>query len=116
MSEVFGFDEAAQDMEDFVVKADRGKKVMQESADRMRDSARRHFQSQTTTRTGQGASGIQSEHQGDASEVGWSARPGLHGYFHEIGTYKDYPKPHMRPAFDENEQEFLTRVQQAITE
>lgn len=116
MSEVFGFDEASQDMEQFVAKTDNGTRAMNQVADKMRDTAKRHFQAKTTTRTGQGAGGIVSEHNGDESQIGWSGRPGLHGYFHEIGTYKDAPKPHMRPAFDQHEQEFVQKVQQAITD
>lgn len=116
MSDIFGFDEAAQDMDVFADKTDRGREAMYEVGDKMVKSAKRDFQAQTTTRTGQGASGIEMDKNTDAVEIGWSSRPRLHAYFHELGTYKDPPKPHMRPAFDEHEEEFIRRVQQVITE
>lgn len=116
MSEVFGFDEAANDMEEYLVKADKAQEEMYDVGEDMRDASRRNFQAQTTTRTGQGAEGIEVEKRGDAVDIGWSSRPGLHGWFHELGTYKDPPKPHMRPAFDEHEEDFVRRVQQVITD
>lgn len=115
MSEVFGFDDFADDLDIFVEKSDGAVDGMHEMGDRMRDDARRNASNQGLEVTGQGVAGIQVEKNQDDTTVGWSRRPGLHLYFHEIGTYKDNPKPHMRPAFDENEQDYVELVQNKIT-
>lgn len=113
--EVFGFDEVAQDMDILDAKSSQAKVAMHDIGDKMTDRAKSNFKAVLTQRTGQGASGIQNEKTDDDVVIGWSARPGLHGYFHEIGTYKDPPKPHLRPAFDEMENDFVRQVQEAIT-
>ena len=97
---------------------------------KMRDRARIIAKAKGLQRTGAGISGIEIEEKDDSVDIGWSARPGLHLYFHEIGfhaldnrrgkvrlrrnnrgkrsrvysgTGATYvaPKPHLRPAFDE---------------
>lgn len=146
MSEVFGFDEVIQDMLKFERNASKAKTEMQEVADEMRDQAKQNAQAGGLYRTGQGIGGIVSQHSDNESVVGWSARPGLHLYFHEIGfhaldnrrkkwklkrggkrgkgarSYKGVratyvpPTPHMRPAFDSKQSEFYRRVQNKLTE
>lgn len=120
---VFGFDkveEVFRKLTDNVVSAE---DTVRDTADVMRDDARKYFGSKTTTRTGQGKSGIQSEHTKGESTVGWGARPGFHPFFFEHGFVakdnrnKRIPirkrrgtwipaRPHMRPAFYDNIDEY----------
>lgn len=116
MAEVFGFDESAQEMEDYVSKALEGQQEMYAVADDMANLAESNASGQGLQVTGAGVAGIQTSKQGDAVEVGWAGRPNLHLYFHEIGTYKDPMRPHIRPAFEALEQEFQRRVQSKITD
>ena len=85
-----------------------------------------------------------AEKKSNTITIGWSERPGLHGYFHELGfhalnnrakkkqviprtgksrkrvyrrvkaTYVP-PRPHMRPAFDKYNKDIEIRVQNKIT-
>lgn len=87
MSEAFGFDEMINKLDNYERLSSEGQKVTKEYADKMRDKAEQYFVSGLRQRTGQGASGINVEHSGEVSEVGWDARPGLHGYFHELGFH-----------------------------
>lgn len=115
MSEVFGFDEAASDFDVLESKSNNAKKVMHEMIDDITEDARSIFQSTLGQHTGQGASGIQNEKTDTDATGGWAGRPGLHGYFHEIGTYKDPAKPHYRPAFDKHAGDYVEKVQREIT-
>lgn len=142
-AEVFGFDEATRMFDDILRKADEGRKTTEEYQEKMMQQARRNFQAGTRQRTGQGASGIQKETSGDNYDVGWSSRPGLHGYFHELGfhaldnrrkglkhkklggtnrhggyrgrkaTYVP-PTPHMRPAYFDLKEQYLTEAQRRL--
>lgn len=87
MSDVFGFSEAAEEMNRYLSKAKNAKKVMREVADEMRDLAKQNAISAGLQRTGDGVSGIQSEHHDDFSEVGWAPKPNFHLYFHERGFH-----------------------------
>lgn len=113
--EVFGFNEAAMDMDEYALKSVNAQKEMNEVARTMQQTAIKVASGKGLQVTGAGIAGIQVEEQGDAVEIGWSSRPNLHLYFHEVGTYKDPVRSHMRDAFEQHEQELLRRVQNAIT-
>ncbi|MGF3066641.1 hypothetical protein [Facklamia sp. P12950] len=87
MAEVFGFDKAAKMFDEIASKADEGRKTTEEYQEKMMNLARRNFQAGLTQRTGKGAAGIQKETSGDHYDIGWSGRPGMHGYFHELGFH-----------------------------
>lgn len=116
MAEVFGFDESGQEMEEYAMRSDDGRNEMYAVANDMQNLAKSNASGMGLQVTGAGVSGIQTSEQGDAVEVGWASRPNLHLYFHEIGTYKDPIRAHMRPAFETMEQEFYRRVQNKITD
>lgn len=68
-------------------------------------------------KTGKGVAGIGYQKTGPfARGIGWGPRPNLHLYFHEIGTYKDPPRPHLRPAADESSREVTQLLQNDIVE
>lgn len=87
MARVFGFVESSNDMQKYARNTEKAVEAKQRIGDEMRDRAKQNFQAATTTRTGQGASGIISEHAREKSEIGWADRPGFHGYFHELGFH-----------------------------
>lgn len=141
--DVFGFDEVTADFNKLISNSDRVKPEVSKMAIKMRDRARIIAKAKGLQRTGAGISGIEIEEKDDSIDIGWSARPGLHLYFHEIGfhaldnrrgkfrlrrnskgkrarvysgTGATYvaPKPHLRPAFDENEEKFYKVIQQTL--
>ncbi|MGX7091182.1 hypothetical protein [Hutsoniella sourekii] len=141
---VFGFDEAASMFDNYASKSSNAKPEFIRIAEDMHKDARSNFQSGLRQHTGQGASGIQIEKSAEEATIGWSGRPGLHGYFHELGfhaldnrfgrqrvarnrtgkrkrryrkrqaTYVP-PTPHMRPAFYAHQGSMQGRIQKAIT-
>ena len=115
MASTFGFDEAAQDMETLTTNAETVSTVYDQSAAKIVNKSKSIASGKGLQVTGAGVAGIVKEVDGNGFKAGWGGRPGLHLYFHEIGTYKDPAKPHMRPAFDENEQQFERLVQNKIT-
>lgn len=141
--DVFGFDEVTADFNKLISNSDRVKPEVSKMAIKMRDRARIIAKAKGLQRTGAGISGIEIEEKDDSVDIGWSSRPGLHLYFHELGfhaldnrrgrvrlsrnsrgkrsriysgTGATYvaPKPHMRPAFDESEEKFYKKVQQTL--
>ena len=145
MSDIFGFDESIAEMEKFLNNSNKAQKELYDVSDDMRDEAKRIAKAGGLEKTGAGISGIRSEHKGDVAEVGWSSRPNLHLYFHELGFHAldnrrkgkrfkklggrnrhggyrgrraNYvpPTPHMRPAFEMKQKEFERRIQQKLTE
>lgn len=145
MGKVFGFNESSAEMAIYSKKANLAIKELEKIGKDMRDDARKNFESVSGTRTGRGVAGIVMERSLQTVRVGWSPRPGLHGYFHELGfhaldnrfkkrhhirrtsksrkriytkvaaTYVP-PRPHMRPAFDGRVDEIEDRIQRRITE
>ena len=126
MSDVFGFDEAIQDLERYSSRANNiNEKVYQEGI-KMRDDARN----------------IDIERVSNGVEIGWSNRPNFHLFFHEFGfhatgrkkgkrhtsrsskgkrkrRYKTGtvyvpPKPHLRPAFDRGKDKFQNNIKKYI--
>ncbi|MGF3073226.1 hypothetical protein ACQV2T_06740 [Facklamia sp. P13069] len=144
MAEVFGFDKAAKMFDEIASKADEGRKTTEEYQEKMMNLARRNFQAGLTQRTGKGAAGIQKETSGDHYDIGWSGRPGMHGYFHELGFHaldnrrgkryvlkrnktgrreRKYTKkiatyvpatPHMRPAYYELKDQYTKEAQRRL--
>lgn len=143
MVKVFGFNESAQEMEMYHSKADNALKELQEIGKDMMEEAKSNFAKVSNQRTGKGRDGIVMEKEGKKVTIGWSERPGLHGYFHELGfhaldnrgkrqhirrttksrkrmyarvraTYVP-PRPHMRPAFESHNADIEIRVQNKIT-
>lgn len=141
MARVFGFDESAAQMDVYVAKSDKAMQAVKEVAEEMQQEAQSIFSSRK--KTGQGIAGIVIKEEKSKVTVGWSERPGLHGYFHELGfhavdnrrkkqriprtnrsrkrIYKNVkatyvpPFPHMRPAFDKHEKDLEIKVRNAIT-
>lgn len=116
MAEVFGFDEAVADSAVLVNSAGGIEKVYGISAEKIKTRASGIAGYKGLQETGAGISGIKEEVDGNGFRVGWVTRPNLHLYFHEIGTYKDPPRPHLRPAVDELEEEIYQDVQNKLTE
>lgn len=116
MAEVFGFDEAAMDTEMLEVNALGIEEVYQESANLIVNRSKSIASSKGLQVTGALVAGITEEVDGNGFRVGWGGRPNLHGYFQEVGTYKDPPRPHIRPASDQSEDEIYENVQNKLTE
>ena len=116
MAEVFGFDEAAMDAEMLAANANGIEEVYQESANLIVNRSKSIASSKGLEVTGAGVAGIVEDVDGNGFRVGWGGRPNLHLYFHEIGTYKDPPRPHLRPAVDELEPEIQEDIQNKLTE
>lgn len=116
MAEVFGFDEAAMDAEMLAVNAEIIEEVYQESANLIVNRSKSIASSKGLQVTGALVGGITEEVDGNGFRVGWGGRPNLHGYFHEVGTYKDPPRSHIRPASDQSEDEVYEKVQNKLTE
>lgn len=142
MSDVFGFDEAIQDLERYSSRANNiNEKVYQEGI-KMRDDARNIARGLGLYKTGKGVSGIDIERVSNGVEIGWSNRPNFHLFFHEFGfhatgrkkgkrhtsrsnkgkrkrRYKTGtvyvpPKPHLRPAFDRGKDKFQNNIKKYI--
>lgn len=87
MSDVFGFDEAIQDLERYSSRANNiNEKVYQEGI-KMRDYARNIARGLGLYKTGKGVSGIDIERVSNGVEIGWSNRPNFHLFFHEFGFH-----------------------------
>lgn len=116
MAEIFGFDEAAQDVEMLEANANGIEEVYQESANLIVNRSKSIASSKGLEVTGAGVAGIVDDVDGNGFRIGWGGRPNLHLYFHEVGTYKDPPRPHIRPASDQSEDEVYEKVQNKLTE
>ena len=143
MSEVFGFDEFAMDIEKYARNVEKADREVENVADKMKNDARNNARAGGLVKSGKGITGIEKEKQGEDWVIGWQGRPFLHLYFHELGFHaldnrhgrqsirrsskgkrqRSYrgvratyvpATTHMRPAFESNEMFFYERVQQAI--
>lgn len=144
MAKVYGFNESAAEMDMYSRKADKAMEELEAIAEDMQSTAKEIFAGKSRPRTGAGVDGIVIERTRSSITIGWSDRPGLHGYFHELGfhaldnrgkkkhiiprtgksrkriyrrvkaTYVP-PRPHMRPAFEKHEKSIEIRVQNKIT-
>lgn len=115
MASAFGFDEAAQDMEVLTTNAETVNTVYDKSATKIVNRSKSIASGKGLQVTGAGVAGIVKEVDGNGFKAGWGGRPGLHLYFHEIGTYKDPPRPHLRPTVDELEPEIQEDIQNHLT-
>lgn len=107
-------DDASKDIDDAILSLNRLPKSMDAGAEKIVDAAKRLASLKGLNKTGAGLSGIIYETEQDDRLIGWSPRPNLHLYFHEIGTYKDYPKPHLRPAADQVENEIIEDIRRDV--
>lgn len=140
----FGFDDALKDLDQLVKNTTEAKTFVIKHAEKVRDRARQYAEKQGLRKSGVGISGINVETTEEGANVGWNGRPAFHLYFHELGfhaidnrqgkvrlkrggkkngrmrLYKGVkatyvgPKPHVRPANDELEQEFYEGIQKTI--
>ena len=141
--DVFGFEDLTADFNKLIRNSDDAMPEVRKIAIKMRDRARIIAKVKGLQKTGAGVAGIEIEENDDSVDIGWSARPGLHLFFHEIGfhaldnrrgkarlkrntkgnrariysgTGATYvaPKPHIRPAFDESKEEFYKTIQKTL--
>ena len=127
MSDVFGFDEAIQDLERYSSRANNiNEKVYQEGI-KMRDYARNIARGLGLYKTGKGVSGIDIERVSNGVEIGFHATGRKKGKRHtsrsskgkrkrryKTGTVYVPPKPHLRPAFDRGKDKFQNNIKKYI--
>lgn len=110
-AQTFGdFNQLDNDIEKFSDALNGLPEVMDKGAELIRDRAKRTAVNKGLHTTGKGVDGIVYERDGDDRLIGWAKRPNFHLYFHEIGTYKDPARPHLRPAGEESENEVIELV------
>ena len=80
-SDVFGFDEAIQDLERYSSRANNINEKMYQEGIKMRDDARNIARGLGLYKTGKGVSGIDIERVSNGVEIGWSNRPNFHLFF-----------------------------------
>lgn len=144
MSKSFGFDEVVADFGKYEENATQAELTLVNNGEKMRERARAIARSKGLFKSGQGVSGIDIEKKTNEVLVGWGDRPFMHLFFHEVGFHaldnrhrKKYllernsrgtrkrfyhntkatyiaPKPHLRPAFDELENEFYKSMQDTL--
>lgn len=112
--EVTGDDLIDQDIEDAIAKIDKLPQTMDKGAEKLINRAKNIARLKGLHRTGAGLAGIIYERERNDRLIGWAPRPSLHLYFHEIGTYKDYPRPHVRPAADQTEKEIIEDIRKNV--
>lgn len=114
MSEIFGFIEAADDLQQFIDNVDGIEQILDEEAEKIKNEAIAIARSKGLAKTGAGISGIQITKKIGKRMIGWGDRPHFHLYFYEIGTKKVAPRPHLRPAFDKYKESSVNRIKQKI--
>lgn len=112
--EVIGDDSIDREIEEAVHRVSRLPQAMDSGAEKLVNRSKNIARLKGLQKTGAGVAGIIYEREGDDRLIGWSPRPNLHLYFHEIGTYKDYPRPHVRPAADQSENEIIEDIRKTI--
>lgn len=113
--EVIGDDNIGDDIDGVVRSVERLPETLDSSAEKIVDRSEVIARSKGLHKSGEGIKGIMYEREGDDRLIGWAPRPNLHLYFHEIGTYKDYPRTHIRPAADQTEEEILNDIEKVVT-
>lgn len=106
--------EAERDIDEAVNRTDLLPQAMDNGAIKIVNRSKAIATAKGLNKTGKGVAGITFERENDDRLIGWSPRPNLHLVFHEIGTYKDYPRPHVRPAADEKENEVLDDINRTV--
>lgn len=112
--ELIGDDLVDQDINEAVRRAERLPQAMDGGAEKIVNRSINIARMKGLVATGAGISGIIFETEREDRLIGWASRPNFHLYFHEIGTYKDYPRPHVRPAADQMENEVLDDIERTI--
>lgn len=113
--EVTGADEAAAMFEKYGERVSLIPEELDKAGQELTQRSRSMAQSKGLYRTGAGISGLNWDTSSHYSRVvGWSPRPRLHLLFHEIGTYKDPPRPHIRPAASEYQGIFANNMQNTL--
>lgn len=107
-------DGAAKDIDDAILSLNRLPKSLDDGAEQIVNTAQRIATAKGLRKTGAGVEGIIYETENDDRLIGWAPRPNLHLYFQEIGTYKDYPRPHLRPAADQEENSVLEMIRKNV--
>lgn len=113
--ELIGDDDFGSDVDRVVRSVERLPSTLDKSAEKIVNRSKNIARMKGLVKTGAGLDGIIYEKEGDDRLIGWAPRPNLHLYFHEIGTYKDYPRTHVRPAADQMEQEILNDIDKVVT-
>jgi len=109
--EVIGDNSVDADIDKAVRAADLLPETMDSGADTIVNKAKSIAKAKGLHKTGAGVEGIVYERENDDRLIGWAPRPNFHLYFHEIGTYKDYPRPHVRPAADQTEEQVIRDIE-----
>lgn len=113
--EVTGTDEAVEMFEDLAERATQISGVLDKAGEDVTQRSRSIATAKGLYKTGAGVRGINWSTSGYESRiVGWAGRPNLHLLFHEIGTYKDPPRPHIRPAAQQYESIFVKNVKNTL--
>lgn len=113
--EITGTDEAVDMFEDLAENATKISGVLDNAGQELTQRSRSMAISKGLYKTGAGVKGINWSRSGYESRVvGWAGRPNLHLLFHEIGTYKDPPRPHIRPAALQYEPIFVNNVKNTL--
>lgn len=107
-------DAATKDIDDAIANLNRLPQSMDAGAKKIVDKAKNIARAKGLHKTGAGVEGIIYERENDDRLIGWGPRPNLHLYFQEIGTFKDYPRPHLRPAADQTENEVLEMIRRNV--
>lgn len=105
---------ASNDVEELVERAELLPQAMDNGAEKIVNRAKSIAKAKGLHKTGAGIAGIIYEKEQFDRLIGWAPRPNLHLYFHEIGTYKDYPRPHVRPAADQTEHEVVEDIRKTV--
>lgn len=97
--EVIGAESAIAQYDKYIERLKLIPQLLDKAAEDVQKGSRQVAESKGLRVTGAGVAGITwAQDKGAFSRgVGWAPRPNLHLLFHEIGTYKDPPRPHMRP-------------------
>jgi len=103
-----------QEIEEALRRVENMPRAMDNGAEKLIDRAKSIAKSKGLHKTGAGVAGIIYEPEKFDRLIGWAPRPNFHLYFHEIGTYKDYPRPHVRPAADQTEHEIVEDIRKMI--
>ena len=94
-----GAAEAAEMFESLAKNATQIPEVLDKAGEDISERSKSLASAKGLYKTGKGVAGINWDRATVYTRtVGWGSRPNLHLYFHEIGTYKDPPRPHIRPA------------------
>lgn len=107
-----GFTELAEELEDIVKNTDEAhrKKALDAGAEPIVEKARQIVNYSARRKGLLKKSGItKGDNTGDKIDIGWT-NDGFYGRFVEYGTRKMSPRPHLRPAWEQRQDEALNRM------